>query len=115
MTQAPIHQGDIWTMTAAATERLALVISSDIFNLDSGLDHVLTMLVASEPGPYSFPFREGDAQLHVWPAHIDSTPKHLLRSRIGTTRLEVFSNVFSNAHRHLFMILHEPTATPQPR
>jgi hypothetical protein len=30
-----------------------LVISSDMFNLDSGLGHVLAMLMMAEPGPHS--------------------------------------------------------------
>lgn len=111
MTDRGIRKGDIWTMSLGDAERLALVISSDMFNLDSGLGHVLTMLVSPEPGPYSFPLANQDPPLHVWPAHLDSTPKHLLRQRIDAVQFDAISE----AHTRLFMILHESTAPPPSR
>jgi hypothetical protein len=95
-------------MAVGSVERLALVISSNMFNLDSGLGHVLTMLVAPGPGPYSFELTVESEQLHVWPAHLDSTPKHLFIERLGVAD----PVAISAAHTRLFMILHESNVPP---
>lgn len=100
-------KGEIWDVKVDNDHYRVLVISSDMFNLDSGLAHVLTMEVRDEPGPYSVPI-PGEQGWHVWPAHLDSTPKRTCVQCVGS----VNSETLSDAHTRLFMMLHESTIPP---
>ncbi|MGH3752971.1 MAG: hypothetical protein ACRDRP_09785 [Pseudonocardiaceae bacterium] len=101
------RKGEVWDVAVGRDRYRVLVISSDMFNLDSGLAHLLAMEVRDEPGPYSFPI-PGERGWHVWPAHLDSTPKRVCVQRVGSVSLETLSE----AHTRLFMMLHESTAPP---
>lgn len=118
MTSGPACKGDVWLARAGELSRHVLVISSDMFNLDSGLGHLLTMLVMAEPGPYSVEavLAEVDEQgaavaatgWHVWPAHLSSTPKTTLVRRMAV----VDKATVSAAHTRLFMMLYESSIPP---
>lgn len=120
MTSGPVCKGEVWLVRAGELSRHVLVISSNMFNLDSGLGHVLTMLVMAEPGPYSVaaalagvdePGGEAShAGLHVWPAHLYSTPKTTLARRVAV----VDEATVSAAHTRLFMMLYESSIQPGP-
>ena len=101
------RKGEVWEVEVGSDHYRVLVISSDMFNLDSGLGHVLAMEVRDEPGPYSFPI-PGEQGRHVWPAHLDSTPKRAGVQCVGTVSPETLSL----AHTRLFMMLHESTVPP---
>ncbi|MGQ0775751.1 MAG: hypothetical protein ACT4NY_15255 [Pseudonocardiales bacterium] len=100
-------KGQVWDVEVDSDRYRVLVISSDMFNLDSGLGHVLAMEVRDEPGPYSFPL-QGEQSWHVWPAHLDSTPKRAGVECVGSVSPETLSE----AHTRLFMMLHESTVPP---
>lgn len=117
MTSGPVCKGEVWLVHAAELSRHVLVISSDMFNLDSGLGHVLAMLVMPEPGPYSVPAvltrdEQGSgtpaSEWHVWPAHLYSTPKATLVRRVAV----VDEATISTAHTRLFMMLYESSFPP---
>jgi len=105
---------------AGEFSRHVLVISSAMFNLDSGLGHVLTMLMMAEPGPYSVAAalsaideqggRVPASGWHVWPAHLYSTPKKTLVQRVAL----VDEATVSAAHTRLFMMLYESSIPPNP-
>ncbi len=101
------RKGEIWEVEVGSDHYRVLVISSDMFNLDSGLAHVLAMEVRDEPGPYSVPL-PGEQGWHVWPAYLDSTPKRACTQRVGSVSPETLSE----AHTRLFMMLHESTIPP---
>ena len=101
------RKGEVWEVETDSDRYRVLVISSDMFNLDSGLGHVLGMEVRDEPGPYSVPI-PGEQGWHVWPAHLDSTPKRTCVQRVGSVSPETLSE----AHTRLFMMLHESTVLP---
>lgn len=101
-------KGEVWRVELGNDHYQVLVISSDMFNLDSGLGHVLAMEVRDQPGPYSFPVA-GQQSWHVWPAHLDSTPKRACVRRLGSVSPETLSE----AHTRLFMMLHESTVPPR--
>jgi hypothetical protein len=114
----PACKGDVWLVRAGGLTRHVLVISSDMFNVDSGLGHVLAMLVMAEPGPYSVAavFTEGEelsdaaapGSWHVWPAHLYSTPKTTLVRRVAMAD----ETTVSAAHTRLFMMLYESSIPP---
>jgi hypothetical protein len=118
VTSEPIRKGEVWLVSAGGLSRHVLVISSDMFNLDSGLRHVLAMLVMAEPGPYSVAaMLVGDGERgggvpasgwHVWPAHLYSTPKTTMVRRVAV----VDETTVSAAHTRLFMMLYESTIPP---
>jgi len=118
VTTGPVCKGDVWLARAGELSRDVLVISSDMFNLDSGLGHVLTMLVMAEPGPYSVEAALAgiDEQSgavaaggsHVWPAHLSSTPKTVLVRRVAVAD----EATVSAAHTRLFMMLYESSFPP---
>ena len=93
MTSGPVYKGDVWLVRVGELSRHVLVVSSDMFNLDSGLGHVLTMLVMPEPGPYGVEaalagIDEQGAAVpaagwHVWPAHLSSTPTATMVRRVA--------------------------------
>ena len=120
MTSGPACKGEVWLVRAGESSRHVLVISSDMFNLDSGLGHVLAMLMMAEPGPYSAAavLSGVDEQgggvptsgWHVWPAHLYSTPKTTLLRRVAV----VDEATMAAAHTRLFMMLYESSIPPNP-
>jgi hypothetical protein len=120
VTSGPVRKGEVWLVRAGELSRHVLVISSDMFNLDSGLGHVLAMLMVAEPGPYSVAaaFSGTEEQgggvptsgWHVWPAHLYSTPKTTLVRRVAV----VDEATVSAAHTRLFMMLYESSIPPNP-
>ena len=101
------RKGEVWDVETGSDRYRVLVISSDMFNLDSGLGHVLAMEVRDEPGPYSVPIPD-EQSWHVWPAHLDSTPKRTCVQCVGSVSPETLSE----AHTRVFMMLHESTVPP---
>ncbi|MGH3718918.1 MAG: hypothetical protein ACRDRI_08785 [Pseudonocardiaceae bacterium] len=102
-----IRKGEIWDVEIGSDHYRVVVISSDMFNLDSGLGHVLAMEVRDEAGPYSVPI-PGTQGWYVWPAHLDSTPKRACAQCVGSVSPETLAE----AHTRLFMMLHESTIPP---